>query len=84
MRGMEANQAANGPAPREQCAQRGVGKDALDEVLAQPGVAQAALFLDWEVRHRGDQRFGEQPAPLALAHASPTAVDLHPLEATAR
>jgi hypothetical protein len=80
---METHQVTHAPSRVEQRAQPRVREDALDEVLAQPRVREAALLLYREVGPGGQQRFGEDPPALALAHAPAAAVDLHPLEPAA-
>jgi hypothetical protein len=66
VRGVEADQIADGPADVEQIAQPSVGEDPLDEVLAEPAVREPAFFFDrmFGASGRGDWiRTSDLPLP---------------------
>ena len=67
------DQRTNRPAAAEQRAQPLIGEHALDEVLAQRRIVQAPFLFDRQIRHRADERLGEQPA----ARAGDPAIVVH-------
>ena len=79
---VERDHGAPGPAPGEHVLDPAVGEDALDEVLAQPGVLKAALLLDRHQRVGGGECGREQAPPAAAGHAL-FSVDLDPEQAAA-
>ena len=83
VRRVKPHQLSDGPPRREQRAQPAVGEDALDEVLAQPGIAEPAFLFDRQRRHARPQRRGIEPGAGALRHRA-RRMHLHPLHPAAR
>jgi hypothetical protein len=70
VRRVEGDEIRRAPAPGEQRAHAAVCEQLLDEVLAQPRVAQTTILFDGEQRQRVDERACEQAAAVAIRGAA--------------
>lgn len=70
MRRVESHDIADRPARGKEGREPTIGEDALDEVLAQPGVVEPALLFDREQGKARHQRLGEQSASGPSRHAA--------------
>ena len=69
LRGVESDERSDAPAPGEEPIEAVVAEDPLDEVLAQPRIAEAPLLLDRQVRQLLHQGRGEEAGLAATGHA---------------
>jgi len=80
VRGVEAHDVAHRPPCRKQRGEPTIGKDALDEVFAQPWIIEPPFLFDGQQGKAGDHGVGEQPAARLRRHPA-GAIDLDALEA---
>ena len=83
VRRVKTDERAGSPRATEEPAKSRVRKHALDEVIAQPRIRQAAFFFHGQLGEALDEPGGEEPSAGSRRHAA-AAVNLDARQAAAR